>query len=172
MPTSRLQGSYESFQADIEASDSLYVWEDGSLHWQQGRSEETNVLIPVTPAAFFAQLAGYITRHKLSAREPLVVVVEWSEAKENGNGHPFASRHSVIINRYNPGETLRRLRQNAGMSQFQLAARSGVTERTIRLIETGRTRSVRPDTAAALAKALKVGINDLGLPIVGKGEQG
>ncbi len=172
MPTSALPGTYQSFQATIETNDSLYVREDQTLYWAQGREQETDVLIPVSPAVFLAQIAGFISRWHLSAREPLIAEVQWSEVKENGGGNLFASRHLILIRRHNSGETLQRLRKNAGLSQARLAARVGLDPKSISRIERGETRSLRPDTAVALAKALNVGIADLGLPIRGKGEQG
>src|SRR5262245_23539996 len=54
------------------------------------------------------------------------------------------------------GALLRARRRRALLSQEQLAARAGLSERTVRDLETGRVRSPRPDTARLLADALQL----------------
>ncbi len=56
-------------------------------------------------------------------------------------------------------EELKRVRRLRGMSQLDLAARSGVSQYTITEIETGR-REPRPSTLRKLAKALDVEVAD------------
>jgi transcriptional regulator with XRE-family HTH domain len=55
---------------------------------------------------------------------------------------------------------LRRLRERRALSQQDLAALSGLTDRTIRRLESGETES-RPSTTRKLAKALHVKVDDL-----------
>jgi transcriptional regulator with XRE-family HTH domain len=55
---------------------------------------------------------------------------------------------------------LRRLRERRALSQKDLAALSGVTDRTIRNLETGETES-RPSTTRKLARALHVKVEEL-----------
>jgi transcriptional regulator with XRE-family HTH domain len=52
------------------------------------------------------------------------------------------------------GALLRSCRHRAGLSQEELATRAGLSERTIRNLETGRVRAARADTARLLADAL------------------
>ncbi|WP_107120663.1 helix-turn-helix transcriptional regulator [Streptomyces olivochromogenes] len=52
------------------------------------------------------------------------------------------------------GDALRRLRVQAGLTQEELAERSGVSVRTIRGLETGRGSNPRMTTMQELAKAL------------------
>ncbi|WP_406415860.1 helix-turn-helix domain-containing protein [Streptomyces sp. NBC_01614] len=52
------------------------------------------------------------------------------------------------------GEVLRRLRVRAGLTQDELAENSGVSERTIRRLETGNRTNPRMTTVQELAKAL------------------
>lgn len=52
------------------------------------------------------------------------------------------------------GDVLRRLRVQAGLTQEELAERSGVSVRTIRGLETGRRPNPRMTTMQELAKAL------------------
>jgi transcriptional regulator with XRE-family HTH domain len=59
--------------------------------------------------------------------------------------------------------TVRRLRQNAGLTQKDLAARAGITENHVWQIEAGRRPVLRPPTVHRLAGALGVEIDDLRL---------
>jgi LacI family transcriptional regulator len=54
------------------------------------------------------------------------------------------------------GEELRRLRIGAGLSQEQLAKRSGLSGRTIARLEQGHTQRPHPESAARLADALQL----------------
>src|SRR5262249_56095612 len=54
------------------------------------------------------------------------------------------------------GAFLRACRHRALLSQEQLAARAGLSERTVRDLETGRVRSPRADTVRLLADALRL----------------
>lgn len=53
------------------------------------------------------------------------------------------------------GSRVKRLREAKGMTQFDLAARSGVSLRAIQYIERGRS-NVRESTLLRLAEALEV----------------
>src|SRR5579859_6716927 len=53
-----------------------------------------------------------------------------------------------------PGEWLRRQRMAAGLTQEDLAERSGVSVRTIADLERGRTRKPYPSSLRALVRAL------------------
>lgn len=52
--------------------------------------------------------------------------------------------------------TLMEARRRRGLTQDQLAAKSGVDQTTISSLETGRNRSPKFDTVLALAKALDI----------------
>ncbi|MFD7526961.1 helix-turn-helix domain-containing protein [Streptomyces sp. NPDC059849] len=58
------------------------------------------------------------------------------------------------------GTLLRRLRKQSGLTQEQLEARSGVSVRTIRRLETGRSSDHRLGTVNLLADALEAGPED------------
>jgi transcriptional regulator with XRE-family HTH domain len=58
------------------------------------------------------------------------------------------------------GTLLRRLRKRSGLTQEQLEARSGVSVRTIRRLETGRSSDHRLGTVNLLADALEAGPED------------
>ncbi|MFI7234838.1 helix-turn-helix domain-containing protein [Streptomyces cyaneofuscatus] len=60
----------------------------------------------------------------------------------------------------NVGTLLRRLRDRANLTQEQVAHRSGVSERTIRRLESGGSTSHRTDTLNRLADALELGEGD------------
>lgn len=60
----------------------------------------------------------------------------------------------------NVGTLLRRLRNRANLTQEQVAHRSGVSERTIRRLESGGSMSHRTDTLNRLADALELGEGD------------
>ncbi|MFF2702278.1 helix-turn-helix domain-containing protein [Streptomyces cyaneofuscatus] len=60
----------------------------------------------------------------------------------------------------NVGTLLRRLRDRANLTQEQVAHRSGVSERTIRRLESGGSMSHRTDTLNRLADALELGEGD------------
>lgn len=59
------------------------------------------------------------------------------------------------------GEKLCLLRAEQGLSQKQLAKESGVSERLIRDIETGKNDSAMPNKVVRLARALNTDIYDL-----------
>ncbi|MCX4967566.1 helix-turn-helix domain-containing protein [Streptomyces sp. NBC_00654] len=58
------------------------------------------------------------------------------------------------------GPLLRRLRTRSGLTQEQMAERSGVSVRTIRRLETGKSRDHRLGTLNLLADALEAGAED------------
>ncbi|MCD9901956.1 helix-turn-helix domain-containing protein, partial [Streptomyces sp. MT29] len=60
----------------------------------------------------------------------------------------------------NVGTLLRRLRDRANLTQEQVAHRSGVSERTIRRLESGGSMSHRTDTLNRLADAQELGEGD------------
>src|SRR5262245_46995128 len=55
-----------------------------------------------------------------------------------------------------PMATLRELRERRGLSQYALAQRAEVDQKTVHFLETGHTRSPRGDTLLALARVLGV----------------
>jgi len=55
------------------------------------------------------------------------------------------------------GALVRACRHRAFLSQEQLAARAGLSERTVRSLEAGQVRSPRADTVLLLADALRLG---------------
>src|ERR1700678_1686747 len=59
-----------------------------------------------------------------------------------------------IPGRVRPGEWLRAQRMGAGLTQEDLAERSGVSVRAIADLERGRTRRPYPSSVRALARAL------------------
>src|SRR5262249_20524807 len=63
---------------------------------------------------------------------------------------------SVAAPRGSFGAFLRACRHRALLSQEQLAARAGLSERTVRDLETGRVRRPRADTVRLLAEALRL----------------
>ncbi|MFI6523856.1 XRE family transcriptional regulator [Streptomyces uncialis] len=67
-------------------------------------------------------------------------------------------RTHVVADRL--GTLLRRLRKQSGLTQEQLAERSGVSVSTIRRLETGRSADHRVGTVNLLADALKAGPED------------
>ncbi len=58
-------------------------------------------------------------------------------------------------------DTLRRLREAAGLTQQQLAVAAGVTTSAVTQMEAGKIQNPRLDTVKALARALGVGLMDL-----------
>lgn len=58
-------------------------------------------------------------------------------------------------------QRLKRLREKAGLTQQQLADASGLTQGAVCDLERGRRPDPRVSTAAALAKALGVGVERL-----------
>jgi len=56
---------------------------------------------------------------------------------------------------------IRELRKKRGISQNELARRSGVKQSVLSYIESGRTKHPRIDTLAAIAAALEVPIEAL-----------
>ena len=58
-------------------------------------------------------------------------------------------------------QRLRRLRQEIGLSQEEVARRSGVPVSTLRALEHGRRLSPTLDTAGRLADALGIRLDDL-----------
>jgi transcriptional regulator with XRE-family HTH domain len=59
------------------------------------------------------------------------------------------------------GEKLKRERRGAGLTQAELATRSGVAQSTIAQIETGHRKDPHPGTLKKLAGALGVETRDL-----------
>ena len=59
------------------------------------------------------------------------------------------------------GERLRAVRRRLGMSQEELALRSGVTQEAIEVVESGKRRYMRSDHLARLVKALGVSADEL-----------
>lgn len=59
------------------------------------------------------------------------------------------------------GYKIREYREKKGLTQDELASRSGVGRVTISLIETGVTRNVSSQTLLKLAKALDVKVDEL-----------
>jgi transcriptional regulator with XRE-family HTH domain len=59
------------------------------------------------------------------------------------------------------GERIRKLRQEQGLSQHDLARKAGVRRPTISELESGKQQGLTVDTAKRLARALGVGIDYL-----------
>lgn len=59
------------------------------------------------------------------------------------------------------GERIRKLRQELGLSQQELAHKAGVRRPTISELESGKQRGLTVETAKRLARALGVGIDYL-----------
>ena len=60
---------------------------------------------------------------------------------------------------------LKRLRVQRGYTQHELADLCGMHRNTIQNIERGLTREIQPEHAQALAKVLKVSVEDLGVVV-------
>src|SRR5215470_15127628 len=63
---------------------------------------------------------------------------------------------TIVASRGSFSVLLRACRHRADLSQEELAARAGLSERTVRELEAGRVRSPRRDTARLLADALQL----------------
>ena len=63
---------------------------------------------------------------------------------------------ATVVSRSSFGVLLRACRHRANLSQEELAARAGLSERAVRDLEAGRVRSPRRDTARLLADALQL----------------
>lgn len=59
------------------------------------------------------------------------------------------------------GNKLRQLRQDAGLTQLDLAVAAGMQPQTVNRLEAGKNPHPRVSTAAALAQVLGVTIEDL-----------
>ena len=59
------------------------------------------------------------------------------------------------------GERLKAVRRRLGMSQEELALRSGVTQEAIEVVESGKRRYMRSDHLARLVQALGVSADEL-----------
>jgi transcriptional regulator with XRE-family HTH domain len=59
------------------------------------------------------------------------------------------------------GDRLRAVRRRLGMSQEELATRSGVEQESIERVEQNKRRSLRSDDLARLVKALGVSADEL-----------
>jgi transcriptional regulator with XRE-family HTH domain len=59
------------------------------------------------------------------------------------------------------GDRLRAVRRRLGMSQVELAAKSGVEQEAIARVEQNKRRSMRSDDLARLVKALGVSADEL-----------
>ena len=59
------------------------------------------------------------------------------------------------------GERLKAVRRRLGMSQEELATRSGVSQEVIEIVESGKRRYMRSDHLALLVKALGVSADEL-----------
>jgi transcriptional regulator with XRE-family HTH domain len=69
-------------------------------------------------------------------------------------------REMLTETRSGGGQLVRQWRLHAGLSQGELAARSNVSERTIRGLENGSIRSPHAHTITALARALRLERDD------------
>ena len=58
------------------------------------------------------------------------------------------------------GTLVRRLRQEAGLSMFELAKRSGYDRSNLRRLEEGAINAIAPDTARKLADALDADVEE------------
>lgn len=67
------------------------------------------------------------------------------------------------------GGLVRDRRQATGLTQRQLAGRAGVSLGTVRDLEQGRTRRPQPGSLAALARALGLSPEQIGVPDVPAG---
>ena len=59
------------------------------------------------------------------------------------------------------GERLKAVRRRLGMSQEELALKSGVTQEAIEIVESGKRRYMRSDHVARLVKALGVSADEV-----------
>src|ERR671936_3070083 len=106
-------------------------------------------------------MTGSLPRGSLACR-PLAVLLWWVARL----GPQQASLHSGPRGRAGLMETapsptfatlLRRYRQAAGLSQEELAARAGLSARTVGDLERGGSHAPRKDTVELLAQALDLG---------------
>ena len=61
--------------------------------------------------------------------------------------------------------TVRELRERTGLSQAELAAAAGCEQTTISQLELGKVRDPRYSTIAAVARALRVSVDELAAAI-------
>src|SRR5262245_33639622 len=110
--------------------------------WRGGAGAEGSVVVRGSPGCRTVPHGGMTTRPTDSAAAEMSDMEQLASTWRSPDG--------------SFGALLRAGRRRALLSQEQLAARAGLSERTVRDLETGRVRRPRDDTMRLLAEALQL----------------